>query len=82
MIITYKELRDIKHSLPTGSISRIAQSLNIDEQSVRNYFGANKYNSDNIVGRHIQPGPHGGIVNIENTDILDMAKKIIVESTN
>ena len=82
MYITYKELRDIKHSLPTGSVSRIAKTLNLDEQSVRNYFGANKYDKDEIVGRHIQPGPEGGIVHIENTQILDLAKKIIAESAN
>lgn len=82
MYLTYKELRDIKHSLPTGSIKRIATQLNLDEQSVRNYFGANKYESDEIVGRHIQPGPNGGVVHIENTQILDMAKQIIAESTN
>lgn len=82
MYLTYKELRDIKHSLPTGSISRIAQELNLDEQSVRNYFGANKYDKDEIVGRHIQPGPSGGIVHIENTQILDLARKIISENLN
>ncbi len=82
MYLTYKQLRDIKHSLPTGSISLIADKLNLDEQSVRNYFGANKFDSDEIVGRHIQPGPQGGIVHIENTQILEMAKSIIAEAKN
>jgi len=82
MYLTYKELRDIKHSLPTGSIGRIAKSLKMDEQEVRNYFGANKYDKDEIVGRHIQPGPQGGIVHIENTEIIELAKKIIAESAN
>lgn len=82
MYLTYQELRNIKHKLPTGSISRIADKLNLDEQSVRNYFGANKYDKDEIVGRHIQPGPNGGVVHIENTQILDLAKEIIAESKN
>lgn len=82
MYLTYQELRNIKHNLPTGSISRIADKLNLDEQSVRNYFGANKYDKDEIVGRHIQPGPNGGVVHIENTQILDLAKEIIAESKN
>ncbi len=81
MNITFDELRDIKHKLPTGSVSRIAHELNIDEQTVRNYFGAHKYeNDEEIVDAHIQPGPNGGIVHLEDTTILDLARKIIAES--
>jgi hypothetical protein len=54
----------------------------MDEQTVRNYFGAAKYEEGGIAGKHIQPGPGGGIVNIENTMILDLAKKIIQEKSN
>lgn len=81
MNITFKELRRIKHSLPTGSVSRIANELNIDEQTVRNYFGAKKYEDGEIVGSHVQPGPDGGIVSLEDTTILDLAMRIIEEST-
>lgn len=80
MNITFDELRAIKHRLPTGSVARIAKELNIEEQTVRNYFGAMKYENGGIVGKHIQPGPDGGIVNLERTDILDLAKKIIREA--
>jgi len=81
MYITFNELRKIKHSLPTGSVKRIADELGIDQQSVRNYFGAMKFNKDDeIVGNHMQPGPEGGIVNLEDTTILDMAKKILEEA--
>ena len=66
MNITFQDLRRIKHSLPTGSVRRIAQELNVEEQTVRNYFGAKKYESGNIVGKHVQPGPLGGIVNLED----------------
>jgi hypothetical protein len=82
MNITYEELRDIKHKLPTGSVRRIAQTLNIDEQTVRNYFGAQKYESGGTTGQHIQPGPHGGIVNLSNTSILELAKTLISKSNN
>ncbi len=82
MHITYDELRKIKHSLPTGSVSRIAKELNIDEQTVRNYFGAQKYDDGDIVGKHIQPGPNGGIVELVDTTILDLAKKILAEGSN
>lgn len=77
MNITYSELRDIKHKLPTGSISRIANELNLDEQTVRNYFGAQKYANGEVVGIHREPGPAGGIVKIEDTRIINLAMKIL-----
>lgn len=80
MYITFQELRRIKHSLPTGSVRRIAEELNIEEQTVRNYFGAMKYHDGQIVGKHIQPGPEGGYVALEDDTILNVAKRIIAES--
>ena len=83
MYITFNELRKIKHSLPTGSVKRIAEQLETDEQTVRNYFGAKKYdNNGEIVGKHVQPGPDGGIVHLEDTVILDAAKKILEEAAS
>jgi len=79
MNITFAELRRIKHQLPTGSVKQIAKNLSIDEQTVRNYFGANKFSKGDFVGKHIQPGPNGGIVNITDDTILTEAKKIIRE---
>ncbi|NBC08337.1 MAG: DNA-binding protein [Bacteroidetes bacterium] len=77
MHITHEELRSIKHQLPTGSVKRIAQELSISEQTVRNYFGAKKFENGEIVDLHIQPGPNGGIVHLEDTAILEAAKRII-----
>ena len=78
MNITFKELRNLKHSLPTGSVSRIARELQMDEQAVRNYFGAKKYDADNqIIGNHIHPGPDGGFVELQDTRILNAARNII-----
>ena len=77
MNITFKELRDIKHNLPTGSINRIAQELEIEEQTVRNYFGAKKFQDGDIAPWHLQPGPNGGIVTIKDETILQLARKII-----
>ncbi len=77
MNITFDELRDIKHKLPTGSVTRIAQILNVDEQTVRNYFGAKKFDNGDVADMHIQPGPNGGIVHLEDTTILDLAKGMI-----
>ncbi|WP_235298857.1 DNA-binding protein [Portibacter marinus] len=78
MHITFEELRRIKHNLPTGSIHKIASELNVEEQTVRNYFGAKKYQDDtNIAGKHIQPGPNGGFVVLQDTKILDLARTMI-----
>ncbi len=80
MNITFNELREIKHKLPTGSVKRIAIELELEEQTVRNYFGAKKYEDGEVTGWHIQPGPGGGIVNIKDTTILELAKKIIADA--
>lgn len=80
MNITFEELRRIKHALPTGSVSRIASELQIDEQSVRNYFGAHKYQDGQIVEWHLEPGPNGGIVRLEDQTILNRALQILEEA--
>ena len=82
MNITFDELRKIKHQLPTGSVRKIADELNIEEQTVRNYFGAKKYENGQIVSQHIEPGPDGGIVHLEDETIINLARKIIEESTH
>jgi hypothetical protein len=80
MNITFEELRRIKHALPQGSIARIAQELNLDEQTVRNYFGAHNYKDGQIVEWHLEPGPNGGIVHLEDTTILERARQILAEN--
>ena len=77
--ITFNELRRIKDSLPDGSIHRIADELNVTVQTVRNYFGGNNYEIGKNCGLHIEPGPDGGIVVLDNTTIYDMAMKILEE---
>lgn len=79
MNITFEDLRKIKHSLPHGSISRIAKELARDEQDVRNFFGALKFKGATS-DWHYEPGPNGGIVNIKDTTILDYANRILREA--
>ncbi len=79
MNLTFNELRTIKHSLPTGSVSRIAENLNISEQTVRNFFGAKKLQNGGKVSWHLRPGPDGGIVNIQDDSILNAAYSILRE---
>ncbi len=81
--ITFEQLRDIKHQLPNGSVKRIAKELNVDEQLVRNYFSAGRTSRGTIssdLHMHLQPGPNGGVVHLEDTTILDLARRIIAES--
>lgn len=79
MNITFEELRRIKHALPAGSISRIAQDLSLEEQTVRNYFGAHDYRNGEVVEFHLEPGPNGGIVHLEDPTILNHALQILGE---
>ena len=75
--ITFNDLRRIKDSLPDGSIHRIADKLNITAQTVRNYFGGSNYDFGKNVGVHIEPGPDGGIVVLDDATIYDMALEIL-----
>ncbi len=82
MNITFEELRRIKHSLPTGSISRIADELNVEEQTVRNYFGAKHFSDGQLVEFYLEPGPGGGIVHLEDETILNRARQILNENAS
>ena len=75
--ITFNELREIKDRLPAGSIKKIAEKLDLKEDTVRNYFGGWNYDKGESAGIHYEKGPNGGIVTIEDTTILDMAQKMI-----
>ena len=75
--ISFNELRRIKDSLPDGSMREIADKLNVTVQTVRNYFGGSNYDFGKNCGVHIEPGPDGGIVILDDTQIYDMAIEIL-----
>jgi len=75
--ITFNELRKIKDSLPSGSMAKIANDLGLEVETVRNYFGGSNYKAGQCVGVHIEPGPDGGLVMLDDTQILDLALKIV-----
>jgi hypothetical protein len=77
MTITFNELRKIKDSLPDGSMTRIAEELDLSVETVRNYFGGANYNEGETVGIHLEKGPNGGIVVLDDTTILAMAMEIL-----
>jgi len=75
--ITFNELRKIKDSLPDGSIRQLAMEFNVEVETVRNYFGGANYENGKSVGIHMEPGPDGGIVLLDDSAILDRAKELI-----
>ncbi len=77
--MTFNELRKIKDSLPSGSMRRIAEALNLDEETVRNYFGGTNFDKGQSTGIHIEQGPDGGVVILEDDTILKEAYKILEE---
>ena len=79
-LITFNELRRIKDNLPAGSMQQIADRLNVDVETVRNYFGGTNYAKGGAVGFHVEQGPDGGIVTLDDSTILDLAKEIITKS--
>lgn len=77
--ITFNELRRIKDSLPDGSIHRIADELDMTVETVRNFFGGENFVNGKSVGIHIEPGPDGGVVLLDDTTVLDKALEILKE---
>jgi molybdenum-dependent DNA-binding transcriptional regulator ModE len=79
MNITFNELRRIKDSLPDGSIHRIARELDLNVETVWNYFGGYNHPNGRPMGVHLEGGPDGGIVALDDTRILDLAQEIMNE---
>lgn len=77
--ITFNELRKIKDSLPDGTIRQLASEFNVEVETVRNYFGGANYTNGKSVGIHMEPGPDGGIVLLDDDSILERAKELMVQ---
>ena len=78
--ITFNELRRIKDSLPSGSMHRIADELNMTVETVRNFFGGHNFKNGKSVGIHLEPGPDGGLVMLDDTTVLEKALQILRET--
>ncbi|MFQ5335154.1 MAG: DNA-binding protein [Flavobacteriales bacterium] len=77
MIIKFEELRHIKDSLPTGSMQVIADELNLNVATVRNYFGGSNFKDGDIQQIHFEKGVNGGFVKLEDTRIFDAAIRLL-----
>lgn len=77
--ITFNELRKIKDSLPDGAMHQLAEEFNLEVDTVRNYFGGANYKDGKSVGIHMEPGPNGGIVLLDDDAIFDRAQALISE---
>ena len=78
MNITFNELRDIKDQLPDGSIHRIAKELDLNVETVWNYFGGYSHPEGRPMGVHMEGGA-GGVVSLDDTRILDIARRMLGE---
>jgi hypothetical protein len=80
MIITFNEIRELKDKLPDGRMKKIADQLDIEEDTVRNYFGGTHYKEreGKSAGIHIEKGRDGGYVHIDDDRILEMARSMII----
>ena len=78
--VTFNELRRIKDNLPDGSMRKIAEELGTSVETVRNYFGGYNYKDGYSCGIHIEPGPDGGIVMLDDSTILEKALLILGET--
>ncbi|NHB67205.1 DNA-binding protein [Perlabentimonas gracilis] len=75
--ITFNELRRVKDQLPDGTMQIIAEKLNLNAETVRNYFGGTNWENGESVGFHYEQGPDGGIVTLDDTTILELAYEMI-----
>ena len=76
---TFNRLREVKDSLPHGSMDKIAAELGVSADEVRAYFNGT---GSADAGYHIEPGPDGGIVVFSNTRILEVALRRAWEAQN
>ena len=54
--------------------------LGLKVETVRNYFGGHNFQDGRSCGFHIEPGPDGGLVVLDDTTIFERALQILAES--
>ncbi len=76
-VISFNELRRLKDSLPNGAMQEIADKLSLDVETVRNYFGGQNFKDGGAIGVHLEAGPDGGLVTLDDTTIFDIAVQML-----
>lgn len=66
---------------PAEACICIADELNLSVETVRNFFGGHNFKDGKSVGIHLEPGPDGGLVMLDDTTVLDKAIAILKEQT-
>ena len=76
-VISFNELRRLIDSLPNGAMQEIADKLSLDVETVRNYFGGQNFKDGGAIGVHLEAGPDGGLVTLDDTTIFDIAVEML-----
>jgi len=79
-VVTFNALRRLKDSLPDGSMHKIAEKLSLEVETVRNYFGGQNFKNGGAIGVHIEAGPDGGLVMLDDTTIYDLAVSMMAKN--
>ena len=77
MVLTFREFRKVKDSLPSGGIKKIASKLELEEETVRNYFGGSDYRKGKSPGVHFERGINGGYVRLDDEKIFKAAVALV-----
>ena len=77
MRTTFNRLRAVKDSLPHGSMDAIPAELGLTGDEVRAFF-----NGEGTAAYQLEPGFDGGIVDLTNTRILEVALRRAWEAQN
>lgn len=80
MTLTFNELRNLKDSLPEGSIRRIAKEFDVTVETIRNYFGGSNFRRGESIGVHYEPGPGGGVVHLDDPTIYQRACELLSQN--
>ena len=75
---SFNKLREVKDSLPHGSMDIIANEVGSTADEIRGFFNGSAQNN----GYHLEPGPDGGIVTLDNTRFLEVALRLAWEAKN
>ena len=54
--------------------------INMTVETVRNFFGGHNFKNGKSVGIHLEPGPDGGLVMLDDTTVLEKALQILRET--